>query len=127
MNDLGQPWTKHKCYYPEKEPARPKFFDSIPRNGCDLKVGIIRHSTWIPRRNGNSPNILLAIDAGEGTRTCLSTRGTNSADYFLGQLAVVDYESGVFYTSDHSERDILQAEVSPNQLGLSPKWLTNGD
>ena len=69
------------------------------------------------------PNcLLLAIDEGENGRHCLAIDGGNSAEWLRGCLVVRRSERSLV-TSNHEIRQVLDVVITPEHLGLSPKWL----
>jgi hypothetical protein len=87
-------------------------------------MGIVIHAKWLPEGGGKPCRNIVAVDGGHENRICIATTGTNTADYLLGRVAVVDVEGAILITSNQEERPILDLKVTPDELGLPENWQT---
>ena len=124
VDELGWPWPKHSCFKKDADPSWFAFFkkhtDSIKPG--TLPVGVIIKAKWLPRDKDLPCRIILAVDCGTKYRLCLATNGTNTADYLLGRVVIVDAKNGRLITSNHEVRPILPLTVEAQDLGLDCNW-----
>lgn len=127
FDDLGWPWPKHSCF--DNEPVPPWFGYlvkqlSSTKPGNTVMFGVIIRAEWIAEDSVSPCRIVLAVDGGESGKACLAISGLNTADYFLGKIAVIDVQSNRLVTSNYEERSILPIHVRPVDLGLQQDWDT---
>ena len=128
VDELRWPWPKHACFNESQDPSGSwliyigKHISPTPERR--LLFGIITHAKWISEGDGKPTRIVLAVDGGNDGRLCIATPATNTADYLLGRVAVVDVMNKVFVTSNHDTRPIMGVRATPDELGLPKKWQT---
>lgn len=127
VDELGWPWPKHKCFECNGEPQWVESARTIGNafSGAGLQFGLIVRAKWILGDSRGPTRVVLAFE-GNGARQCFATEGTNTADYFTGQFAIVDVRSRqLFVTNSMSiPRTILGIDVSPKELDLPADWTT---
>jgi hypothetical protein len=126
VDELGWPWPKHSCFDEVKDnfPSWIKFFwtETTRLDDPSLLIGIVAHARWIAEGETGPRRVVLAVDCGDRGRICLATAPTNTADYFLGQIMVVDLKNRRLLTSTHDRRPILDVPVHPSELNLGAGW-----
>lgn len=126
VDDLGCPWPKHACFDSEAVPTWFSYFKRqtySPESGTIL-LGVVIGASWVAEDDRGPSRIILAVDGGASGRVCIATTGTNTPDYLLGRIAIVDLKSKQLTTSNHEVRPILRVLVQPEDLGLSSNWAT---
>ncbi len=126
VDELGWPWPKHACF---ESPSVPSWFayfkkQSYSNSGGTIFLGVVIKAIWMPQDERGPFRIILAVDGGTRARACLATTGTNTADYLLGRIVVVDVSADRLVTSNHEVRPIFRIEVKPDELGLPDNWVT---
>lgn len=127
LDDLCWPWPKHACFDNALVPSwftYIKKLSFLPNAGNPILFGAVIKARWLPEDELGPFRIILAVDGGAKGRACLATTGTNTPDYLLGRVAIVDVESERLVTSNHEVRPILRVPVRPVELGLPADWAT---
>lgn len=124
FDSLGWPWPKHACLVKAREPTWYLYISR--RTQGEVKrfssIGVIVRAKWICSSPPLPSRVVLAFDGGVGHRKCISVHGSNSADYYLGQIAAISdrYESIVL--SNNNDQPIVERRVSPKELDLDENW-----
>ena len=127
VDSLGWPWPKHSCF---DDGAVPSWFSYFKKQSFSVSAenvilfGLVIKAEWLREDHRGPTRIVLAVDGGTNGRACLATTGTNTADYLLGRIVIVDVKNKRLVTSNHEVRSILRVYVSADELGLPADWVT---
>lgn len=124
VDELGWPWPRHGCYSAASDPSWLSYMRAAPASTlvANSFVGIVAHARWLPSFNGQPSRIVLAVDGGANARKCVAVRGTNTAGYYLGCVALVNVEAATLVASNHRVEPILNVAASAEELGLPRNW-----